>query len=138
MGKCIRFLLLLWNLCVCCRHQYKVVDSYSLRYRLTLSAAAVNSELFQSVLVRLENLPSQGWNFISVCHDTLHCTCFLMIQSVSATWSLRFLTSQTQLLKLNIKRKWKTKKRKKKVISFYRNRNTKMNWRIQKQMHNYQ
>ena len=115
------------SLCVCCRHQYKVVDNYSLRYRLTLSAAAVNGELFQSVLVRLENLPSQGWNFISVCHDTLHCTCFLMIQSISATWSLRFLTSQTQLLKLSIKIKRKSKTRKKKVVSFYGNENTKMN-----------
>lgn len=121
-----------------------VVDSYSLRYRLTLSAAAVNS-----------SSSSQQW-VISICvseagkftftglefHFSLswytHCTCFLMIQSVSATWSLRFLTSQTQLLKLNIKRKWKAKKRKKKVTSFYRNGNTKMNWRVQKQMHEYQ
>ena len=90
----------------------------SLRYRLTLSAAAVKSELFQSVLARLENFPSHGWNSISVCHDTLHCTGFCMSQGSSATWLLRFLNSQTQLLKLNIKEKDKPKIKKINILSW--------------------
>lgn len=93
----------------CCRQWYKVVNSYSLRYRLTLSSAAVMSELFQSVLAQLENLPSHGWNSISACHDTLHCVCFFMSYSIGAMCSLRFLPSQIQSLKPSIKSKLRLK-----------------------------
>lgn len=69
----------------------KMVDPSSLRYGLTLSAAAVRSELFQSVLAQLENLPSHGWNSISGCHDTIHCAGSFISNSIRAMCSLRFL-----------------------------------------------